>query len=143
MAPASPLPVPMALASPPPMSDITPPPPPSMSEAIAQAQELAELRQSLEEERRRADTLQQELGATRSRLQEVDIERHIAYFRAEFFLRSYSYVSRDPSAHRVQPAIPIYPWPHDIDSPADRLDKATTTYLGDRDTCSVCVEDFD
>lgn len=97
----------------------------------------------MEEERRRADCLQQELGATRSRLQEVDIERQIAYFRAEFFLRSYSYVSRDPSAHRVQPAIPIYPWPHDIDSPADRLDEATTAYLGDRDTCSVCLEDFD
>lgn len=101
------------------------------------------MRRSLEEERRRADTLEQELGATRARLQEVAIERQIAYYRAEFFLRSYSYMSREPSVHRVQPCIPIYPWTHDCGLPVEGLDAATTLYLGDRDTCGVCLERFD
>ena len=103
----------------------------------------AEMRRA-DEERCRAERLEQQLGDMRTRLHDIDIERRIAYYRAEYFLRTYSYMSREPSVHRVTPGIPIYTFPHDSDSsPADPLDDATISYLGDRDTCSVCFDTFD
>lgn len=111
---------------------------------------MTELRRSLDEQSQRSLALQQELDSVRTeldtvrtRLHDVDLERRIAYYRAEYFLRMHAYISREPSIHRVRPCIPIYPWPHDSGIEVDRLGTAALSYLGDCDSCSVCLLAFD
>ena len=74
---------------------------------------------------------------------DLELERRIAYFRAEHFLRVYSYLSREPSIHRVQPSIAIYPCPRDSAPPAAPLHAAATSLLGDHNSCAVCFDSFD
>ena len=100
---------------------------------------------SVEKHRQRADTLQDRLdraeaqvGLWRTAAQNLDVERRIAYFRAEHYMRMHAYISRAPESHRVQPSIPLYPWLPDSVLGRRTLSGEIATSIADCDICIVC-----
>ena len=79
----------------------------------------------------------------RTTAQDLDVERRIAYFRAEHYMRMHAYISRAPESHRVQPSIPLYPWLPDSVLGRRTLSSGIASSIADCDICIVCQETFD
>lgn len=115
-----------------------------------QITQLVFAQRSVEEHRQRADALQdrldraeEQVGLWRTAAQDLDVERRIAYFRAEHYMRIHAYISRAPESHRVQPSIPLYPWLPDSVLSRRTLSGGIATSIADCDICIVCQETFD
>lgn len=100
-------------------------------------------RQRAEEQQGRAVRAEAEVALWRTAAQDLEVERRIAYFRAEHYMRMHAYISRSPETHRVQPSIPLYPWLPESGLGRSVLSEDVASSIADSDICAVCQDTFD
>ena len=104
---------------------------------------VQEQRERAEEQQSRAARAEAQVALWRTAAEELEVERRIAYFRAEHYMRMHAYLSREPQAHRTRPSIPLYPYFPDVGLGRTVLSEDVASVVGFSDLCIICQETFD